>query len=81
MPLPRSYFEALAVSSPRSAAGSQVESCLNAAFLSERCIPLCLSPVGHATVVVRVYERRAGAELWVVPGLQDEGKRRGARAQ
>ena len=27
-----SYFEVLAVSSPRSVAGSQVESCLNTAF-------------------------------------------------
>lgn len=35
--------------------------------------PFVSEPRGvHATVGVRVYEHRRGAELWVVPGSQDE---------
>ncbi len=68
-----SYFEVLAVSSPHSAAGSQVESFFNTAFLSERYIPSCVSLVGHATVGVRGCISTVGVQTkpWVVPGLQD----------
>lgn len=41
--LPLSYFEALALSSPYSAAGRRVV--LNTAFWSGSCIPSCVSPV------------------------------------
>lgn len=43
-----SCFEVLAVSSTHSAAGSQIESCLNTASHSVTYIPLCPSWVDHA---------------------------------
>lgn len=57
-----SYSEVLAMSSPHSAAGSQVESFFNMALLSERYIPSCVSLVGLATVGVRVYEHSRGTD-------------------
>lgn len=56
---------------------------MNVASQAEGCAyPFTSEPiVEHAAAVgVRVSEHRRGAELWVVPGSPDEGRRRGARA-